>query len=173
MQSDNAYTVWCGLPVFFRRGVTKICMNSTNYTHVLRRLPGSGSTGVNTGTDGTWLRFSECQYGRSEVPRKITSWHVCDRRNFTKKRHGSLGNVDITRFVFTNFEGNNYGISSGDDEGNCVYNWTGRERSQHKYIADIAGVRLIKTIETWKGGLESKVWSSSVNGWRGIVQIWG
>ncbi len=25
-------------------------------------------------------------------------------------------------FVFTNFQADNYGTSSGDDEGNCVYN---------------------------------------------------
>ncbi len=38
------------------------------------------------------------------------------------KRQGSLGNVGIMRFVFTNFQTDNYGTSSGNDEGNCVYN---------------------------------------------------
>ncbi len=38
------------------------------------------------------------------------------------KRQGSLCNVGIMGFVFTNFQTNNYGTSSGDDEGNCVYN---------------------------------------------------
>ncbi len=28
----------------------------------------------------------------------------------------------IMGFVFTNFQADNYGTSSGDDEGNCVYN---------------------------------------------------
>ncbi len=33
------------------------------------------------------------------------------------KRQGSLGNVGIMGFVFTNFQADNYGTSSGDDEG--------------------------------------------------------
>ncbi len=37
-------------------------------------------------------------------------------------KEGSLGNVGIRRFVFTNFQADNYGTSSGDDEGNFVYN---------------------------------------------------
>ncbi len=36
-------------------------------------------------------------------------------------------------FVFTNFQADNYGTSSGDDEGNCVYNRTGEEIRQYKY----------------------------------------
>ncbi len=36
-------------------------------------------------------------------------------------------------FVFTNFQANNYGTSSGEDEGNYVYNWTVGEISQYKY----------------------------------------
>ncbi len=39
-----------------------------------------------------------------------------------QKRHGSLGNVGIMRFVFINFQADNYDASSSDDEGNCVYN---------------------------------------------------
>ncbi len=39
-----------------------------------------------------------------------------------QKRQGSLANVRARRFVFTNFQADNYGTSSGDDEGNCVYN---------------------------------------------------
>ncbi len=39
-----------------------------------------------------------------------------------QKDKGSLGNVGIMGFVFTNFQADNYGTSSGDDEGNCVYN---------------------------------------------------
>ncbi len=35
-------------------------------------------------------------------------------------------------FVFTNFQADNYGTSSGDDEGNCVDNWTGEEIRQYK-----------------------------------------
>ncbi len=38
------------------------------------------------------------------------------------KRQGSLGSVGIMGFVLTNFPADNYGTSSGDDEGNCVYN---------------------------------------------------
>ncbi len=34
--------------------------------------------------------------------------------------------------VFTNFQADNYGTSSGDVAGNCVYNWTGGEISQYK-----------------------------------------
>ncbi len=52
---------------------------------------------------------------------------------FLPKDKGSLGNVVIMGFVFTNFQADNYGTSSGDDEGNCAYNWTGGEISQHKY----------------------------------------
>ncbi len=37
---------------------------------------------------------------------------------FVKK----TGNVGIMGFAFTNFQADNYGTSSGDDEGNCVYN---------------------------------------------------
>ncbi len=37
-------------------------------------------------------------------------------------RKGSLSNVGIMRFVFKHFQVDNYGTSSGDDEGNCVYN---------------------------------------------------
>ncbi len=40
----------------------------------------------------------------------------------TPKRQGSLGKVGIMGFVFTNFQADNYGTSSCDDEGNCVYN---------------------------------------------------
>ncbi len=40
--NDNAYTVRLGLPVIFRRGLIKSCMNSTHNIHALRRLPGSG-----------------------------------------------------------------------------------------------------------------------------------
>ncbi len=40
--------------------------------------------------------------------------------NKVPKRQGSLGNVGIMGFVFTNFQADNYGTSSGDDEGNCV-----------------------------------------------------
>ncbi len=49
------------------------------------------------------------------------------------KRQGCLGNVGIMGFVFTSFQGDNYGTSSGNDEGNCMYNWTGGEVSQYKY----------------------------------------
>ncbi len=42
---------------------------------------------------------------------------------YLPKRQGSLGNVGIMRFVFTNFQADNYGTSSGDDEGNCMYNF--------------------------------------------------
>ncbi len=52
---------------------------------------------------------------------------------FYQKRQGSLGNVGTRRFVFTIFQADNYGTSSGDDEGNCVYNGMGREISQYKY----------------------------------------
>ncbi len=38
------------------------------------------------------------------------------------KRQGTLGNVGIMSFAFSNFQADNYGTSSGDDEGNCVYN---------------------------------------------------
>ncbi len=34
----------------------------------------------------------------------------------TKKTKESLGNVGIIGFVFTNFQADNYGTSSGDDE---------------------------------------------------------
>ncbi len=44
------------------------------------------------------------------------------RYRLLPKRQGSLGNVGIMGFVFTNFPTDNYGTSSGDDEGNCVYN---------------------------------------------------
>ncbi len=37
-------------------------------------------------------------------------------------RQGSPGNVGIMGFVFTNFQADNYGTSSGDDEEKCVYN---------------------------------------------------
>ncbi len=50
-----------------------------------------------------------------------------------QKDKGSPGNVGIMGFVFTNFQADNYGTSSGDDEGNCVYNWTGGQIRQYKY----------------------------------------
>ncbi len=46
-------------------------------------------------------------------------WHP---EYLVPKRQGSLGNVGIMGFVFTNFQADNYGTSSGDDEGNCMYN---------------------------------------------------
>ncbi len=42
-------------------------------------------------------------------------WHT---EQLIPKRQGSLVNVGIMGFVFTNFQANNYGTSSGDDEGN-------------------------------------------------------
>ncbi len=41
------------------------------------------------------------------------------------KSQGSLGNVGSRVFVFTDVQAHNYSTSSGDDEGNCVYNWKG------------------------------------------------
>ncbi len=37
------------------------------------------------------------------------------RSNELPKRLGNMGNVGIRRFVFTNFQVDNYGTSSGDD----------------------------------------------------------
>ncbi len=57
------------------------------------------------------------------VPRKsVTVREFSIERSDTKKTKGSLGNVGIMGFVFTNFQADNYGTSSGGDEGNCVYN---------------------------------------------------
>ncbi len=53
--------------------------------------------------------------------------------NLYQKRQGNLGNVGIMRFVFTNLQADNYDTSSGDDEGNRIYNGTGREISEYKY----------------------------------------
>ncbi len=39
-----------------------------------------------------------------------------------QKRQGSRGNGGIMRFVFTNFQADNYGTFSGDSEGTGVYN---------------------------------------------------
>ncbi len=55
------------------------------------------------------------------------------------KKTRKSGNVGTMRFVFTNFQAYTYGISSGDDEGNCVYSIN---------TVGMAGVRLIKTTET-------------------------
>ncbi len=41
---------------------------------------------------------------------------------FNKKTR-SLGNVGIMGFVFTNFQTDNYGTSSDDNEGNWVYHF--------------------------------------------------
>ncbi len=38
------------------------------------------------------------------------------------KRQGILGNFGIMRFVFTNFQADNYGSSSGDDDEKRMYN---------------------------------------------------
>ncbi len=35
--------------------------------------------------------------------------------------------------VFINFQADNYGTSSGDDERNCLYNWKGGEAGLCKY----------------------------------------
>ncbi len=40
------------------------------------------------------------------------------------KRQGSLGNVGTKVSVFTNFQVDNYGPLSGDDEGNCEWVFT-------------------------------------------------
>ncbi len=48
----------------------------------------------------------------------------------TKKK----GSVGTRRFILTNIQADNYGSSSGDDDGHCVYNGTGREISQYKYF---------------------------------------
>ncbi len=57
-------------------------------------------------------------------PRQFTNdgedWHP---ENLSpKKGQGNLGNAGIMRFVFTNFQADNYGTLSGDDEGNRVDN---------------------------------------------------
>ncbi len=54
----------------------------------------------------------------------------------TPKRQGSLGNVGIIGFVFTNFQADNYGTSSGYDEGNCVSDRTGGEISASVSLFD-------------------------------------
>ncbi len=64
---------------------------------------------------------------------EATCPRACKQIADSKKRQGSLGNVGIRRFVFTIFQVDNFGISSGDDEGNGVYNRTGREINQYKY----------------------------------------
>ncbi len=65
------------------------------------------------------------------------------RLNYHTKKQRSLGNVGIRRFVFTNVQAGNYDTSSGDDEGNCVFNETGIK------IVDRTGVSFIKIMETW------------------------
>ncbi len=54
---------------------------------------------------------------------------ICIPNNECQKRPGSPGNVGVNLFVFTNVQADNNGTSSGDDEGNCVYNKTGRDAS--------------------------------------------
>ncbi len=51
-------------------------------------------------------------------PRK--KWLVNSKGLKVPKRQGSLGNVGIIGFASTNFQTDNYGTSSGDDERNCV-----------------------------------------------------
>ncbi len=45
----------------------------------------------------------------------------CHPELLIPKKQGSLGNVGTKIFVFTNFQADNYGTSSGDDEWNSVY----------------------------------------------------
>ncbi len=52
--------------------------------------------------------------------KKHTAWAVPSKRQlkvYIPKIQGSLGNVGIMGFVLTNFQTDNYGTSSGDDEG--------------------------------------------------------
>ncbi len=68
-------------------------------------------------------------------------------------------------FVFTNFQAYNYGTSSGDDKGNCVYNLTGGDISQYKYCRYGWGQAYENNRSIKKGdGVESKVKSSNIKG---------
>ncbi len=61
----------------------------------------------------------ECKFAASKIVNDGEDWHP---ELLIPKRQGSLGNVGIMGFVFTNVQADNYGTSSGDGEENCVYN---------------------------------------------------
>ncbi len=60
-------------------------------------------------------------------------------------------------FEFTNFKADNYGTSSGDAEGDCVYNLTGGEISQYKYCRYGWGQAYENNRNIKRGEVESKV----------------
>ncbi len=60
-------------------------------------------------------------------------------------------------YIFTNIQADNYGTSSGDDEGNDVYNLTGIEISQYKYCRYGWGQAYENNRNIKRGDVESKV----------------
>ncbi len=67
------------------------------------------------------MRPPQQQQQQQEQRRDLSQFTLLQKQTVFQKRQGSLGNVGTRRFVFTNFQADNYGTSSVD-EGNCVDN---------------------------------------------------
>ncbi len=65
--------------------------------------------------------------------------------DYTKNNNEVLATLEKWVVVYTNFQANNYGTSSGDDEENCVH--IGRGGNSTLSVEGMAEVMLINKME--------------------------